>query len=1006
MKKKILIGILVFIFVIIGSLFIIPIFFKDKLIEIAKTEINKSINAKVDFKDVNISLFKSFPKLHFGLKDIQIVGIDKFKGIPLAQIEEFAAGIDVMKYWKEQKIEINTIYINEPNINALVLADSSSNFDIIKPTTAEEKEAKPFRLDLQKLVIQKGNILFADSTSKMIAKIKGLDLKGSGNFGADQFKAITTLKSDSVFVASNGIALLRNSALSLDATTNVDLSKKLYSFLETTIGINKMKLNLDGFVQQLSNGTNLDLKFKTSDNDLKSFLSLLPSSIVKDLKDIETDGNFSLNGIVKGLLTENEIPSFDINLLVNNGKIKYKGLPKSIENLMIDLKAKNGTGNVDQTSINLKTLTANLGGNPITAKGTIDGLNRMNINGSVNAKLDLADVQSFYPLKDQEMKGNLLLTGTANGFYDKEKGLYPNINALFDISNGYYKNKQYGAELKSIIANATLINNSGLIKDTKFELKNLSASLDGEPLFAKATVFDLDNPNFDVAVKGKANIEKWLKVFPIEGTEMKGKLSIDVTAKGKKSDIDNKLYQNIQTNGSALLNNLYYNNKELPAPISLSNAKIGFTPSSILVEKANGNFGKSDFDITGNIQNYWSYILKNKESLVGNIKFVSSKMDLNELKSPANGKPKSKKEKTSSDVEEILFVPADLNVNLNVNIGQVLYDNIILKNMGGAISINDETATFKDVTASLLGGTTIINGYYSTKNHGIPDIKLAYKINDFNLKQTFETFNTMQKIAPISKFINGTFSSGMEVDGKLDKNMNPIVNSLTGGGEALIIRGQLDNNFKPLVELLKVVNIPQLQNMDLSNLKAKIGFKNGRVNLSPMDYQVKDTKMVFEGSHGFDNTMDYIIHMTVPKDKIGGEMKSVVDEQMKKLAVLGVKYDENAPIKFDVLMKGSIDNPKVSTNLKEVMKTYGNDLKNQAIDKGKDVVKDKVQEGLGKVLPGIIKPNANQNNPSNAETNSNSPSTSPSADSVPKTAPASKPKESIKNAVKGIFKSK
>jgi hypothetical protein len=255
-----------------------------------------------------------------------------------------------------------------------------------------------------------------------------------------------------------------------------------------------------------------------------------------------------------------------------------------------------------------------------------------------------------------------------------------------------------------------------------------------------------------------------------------------------------------------------------------------------------GNIGKSDFDITGNIQNYWSYILKNKDPLVGNIKFVSTKMDLNELKSPPSGAPKSKKENAKT-VEEILFVPSDLNVNLNVNIAQVLYDNIILKNMGGAISINNETATFKDVTASLLGGTTVINGYYSTKNHGIPDIKLSYKINDFNLKQTFETFNTIQKIAPISKFITGTFSSGMELDGKLDKNMNPVLNSLTGGGEALVIRGQLDNSFKPFVELLKVVNIPQLQNMDLSNLKAKIGFKNGRVNLAPMDYQVKDTKM-------------------------------------------------------------------------------------------------------------------------------------------------------------------
>ena len=208
-------------------------------------------------------------------------------------------------------------------------------------------------------MIQDGNISYADSTSKLIAKIRGLDVKGSGNFGTDKFKAITDLKTDSVFVASNGVAFLRNSAISLNAITDVDLSKKMYSFLETTIGINKMKLNLDGNIQQVESGTNLDLKFKTSDNDLKSFLSLLPSSIVKDMKDIETDGNFSLDGFIKGLLSETSIPGFDINLLVKNGKVKYKGLPKSIENLSIDLNAKNTSGIIDATTINLKTLTAN-----------------------------------------------------------------------------------------------------------------------------------------------------------------------------------------------------------------------------------------------------------------------------------------------------------------------------------------------------------------------------------------------------------------------------------------------------------------------------------------------------------------------------------------------------------------------------------------------------------------------------------------------------------------------
>ena len=34
----------------------IPIFYKDKIVDILKTETNKTLNAKVDFKDVELSL--------------------------------------------------------------------------------------------------------------------------------------------------------------------------------------------------------------------------------------------------------------------------------------------------------------------------------------------------------------------------------------------------------------------------------------------------------------------------------------------------------------------------------------------------------------------------------------------------------------------------------------------------------------------------------------------------------------------------------------------------------------------------------------------------------------------------------------------------------------------------------------------------------------------------------------------------------------------------------------
>jgi hypothetical protein len=60
MKRKILIiiGIVVLVFGILAAL---PFLFKDKLLVKVKATINEQVNAEVDFKDFNLSLFSHFP---------------------------------------------------------------------------------------------------------------------------------------------------------------------------------------------------------------------------------------------------------------------------------------------------------------------------------------------------------------------------------------------------------------------------------------------------------------------------------------------------------------------------------------------------------------------------------------------------------------------------------------------------------------------------------------------------------------------------------------------------------------------------------------------------------------------------------------------------------------------------------------------------------------------------------------------------------------------------------
>ncbi|HTE08156.1 MAG TPA: hypothetical protein VK628_05300, partial [Flavitalea sp.] len=66
--------------VLLIVLFTLPFLFKGKIISIIKAEINKNINAKVEFQDVDISLIRKFPRVSVAIEELQVTGNGLFVG--------------------------------------------------------------------------------------------------------------------------------------------------------------------------------------------------------------------------------------------------------------------------------------------------------------------------------------------------------------------------------------------------------------------------------------------------------------------------------------------------------------------------------------------------------------------------------------------------------------------------------------------------------------------------------------------------------------------------------------------------------------------------------------------------------------------------------------------------------------------------------------------------------------------------------------------------------------
>src|ERR1700712_1165102 len=98
--------------VLILLAFLLPIFFKGKILAIARKQINDHVNAQVDFKDVDLSLFRHFPGIAVGLEELSVVGLDDFSKDTLIAAKQIDVAVNLFSLMGSGPMKINSISVD------------------------------------------------------------------------------------------------------------------------------------------------------------------------------------------------------------------------------------------------------------------------------------------------------------------------------------------------------------------------------------------------------------------------------------------------------------------------------------------------------------------------------------------------------------------------------------------------------------------------------------------------------------------------------------------------------------------------------------------------------------------------------------------------------------------------------------------------------------------------------------------------------------------------------
>lgn len=401
-KKVALAGGIIF-FLILLALVLIPVFFKGSIVREVKKAANRNLNATLNFDDINLSLFKNFPDFTLGIDNLILVNQAPFAGDTLARISSFQVITGLMSLIQGDEIKVNSLKLKHPEIHLMVLKNGTANWEITKAGEKGEptgtKAGAGFNLALKNYAIEDGKISYKDEAAGVSMLVEALDHRGSGDFSQDIFNLNTETELE-LTVEEGGIKYLNGVPVKLDAGIGVDLSDMKFTLRENRLEIKNIDLGLDGYVAMPAGEVDMNLNFRAEKTDFKDVLSLLPAIYAKDFENIQTSGQFTLNGFVKGVYAEKKTPAFNLNFLVENGMFRYPDIPTPVQDVDVEMVVNNPGNDLDKTEINLNKLHFNIAGEPFDAKLRVKTpLSDAYLEATMKGKIDLSKVNSLLALE-------------------------------------------------------------------------------------------------------------------------------------------------------------------------------------------------------------------------------------------------------------------------------------------------------------------------------------------------------------------------------------------------------------------------------------------------------------------------------------------------------------------------------------------------------------------------------------------------------------------------------
>lgn len=299
--------------------------------------------------------------------------------------------------------------------------------------------------------------------------------------------------------------------------------------------------------------------------------------------------------------------------------------------------------------------------------------------------------------------------------------------------------------------------------------------------------------------------------------------------------------------------------------------------------------GRSQMQLTGKVSGI-KRVLQGKGKLKVEMDLISDTLNVNELvqaynagliygatsdeykESLANAENEEQLQEliaeNSGSIENqspLLIVPANLNMDIRLDVKQGYYANLTLDKVAGELLVRNRCLQIKDFNAVTDAGEVMLTALYSTQDLDNLTVGFDLELKSIEVHKLIDLIPDIDTIMPMLRSFEGVLNCGVAATARIDEQMNIIPSSLKAackltGNNLVLLDGE---TFAEISKMLMFKN--KKKNM-IDNISIELLIEDSKINMFPFVLEMDRYRAAVGGIHNLDMSFKY--HISVLKSPI------------------------------------------------------------------------------------------------------------------------------------------